>query len=41
MEVVQALGLDGNTLLILVGLFKLHTRVTILEIKENNSKNKV
>ena len=31
MEIVQALGLDGNTILILVGLFKLHTRVTILE----------
>jgi len=29
MEIVQALGLDGNTILILVGLFKLHTRVTI------------
>lgn len=33
MEIVQALGLDGNTILILVGLFKLHTRVTILETK--------
>ncbi len=33
MEVIQALGLDGNTILILVGLFKLHTRVTILEAK--------
>ena len=33
MEIVQALGLDGNTILILVGLFKLPTRVTILESK--------
>ena len=35
MEIVQALGLDGNTILILVGLFKLHTRVTILETKNH------
>ena len=35
MEIVQALGLDGNTILILVGLFKLHTRVTILETKND------